>query len=146
MKKLIKNIALVIVAIVLSTILFPLSLIWEIVMSIVERSGSFIKSYFTGFIDGLNYLLYQVALTIDRAGSIWFKRPLNWAFLKELPNPIDENDAKPLPFGTMDTTGKPYLISYILGFNFLHGTLSDFGFWFKEFLDLFEKEHIIKAD
>ena len=81
-------------------------------------------------------MFYQLAVTIDKSGARVLAPVLNVIFLSEKPQHY---------FGDKDETGKYYTISTILGMNYLDETLSGFGNWFKEFLDLFEKDHVIKS-
>jgi hypothetical protein len=95
-----------------------------------------VKDFFGGFYTGVVFLFYQVAVVIDKTGARILAPVLNAIFITAASEHL---------FGSKDENGVYYTISTILGYNYLDNTLTGFGSWFKEFLDLFEKDHIIKS-
>ena len=130
--KLFKNILLTITAIILFAVMFVVSFVWSIIDLIRFKRTLFWRGIYFGF----GYLLYTIALTLDRSGAVIGARLWNAIFL------TNESDLK---FGTTNEKGEPYSISYVLGANYVDETLTGFGFWFKEFLDLFERDHVLKT-
>ena len=130
--KLFINILLTITAIILFIVMFIVSFFWSIIDLIRFKKTLFWR----GIAFGFNYLLYTIALTLDRSGAVIGARLWNAIFLTK------ESDLK---FGTTNEKDEPYSISYVLGANYVDETLTGFGFWFKEFLDLFERNHVLKT-
>ena len=130
--KIIKNLLLTIIAVILFVVMFIAAMIWSLLDLITGRKTLFWR----GLIFGLNYLLWMIALTLDRTGAVIGARIWNAVFLTK------ESE---LRFGATNENGEPYSISYILGENYVSDSLTGFGFWFKEFLDLFERDHVLKT-
>lgn len=144
----IKNIALLITAIILFIVVFVINLLVEAFL-VFSKSKNNIKGFIYGLLFGMGYflntlyqlinqLLYMCSLSLDRSAGVMYARVWNYLFIsKKAPNALyfNYNKGEEIPS-----------ISKRLGQNYKLGTLSKLGLWFKEFLDLFEKDHIIKAD
>ena len=133
---LLKSIVLSFIAVILFICLSIFTLLYNIGVSIWKWSFEPLQKFFKGLYDGVVFLLYQIALSIDKTGAIVLAPILNKVFLIN----VSEN-----LFGKKDKDDNYYTISTILGMNYLDETLTGFGLWFKEFLDIFEKEHIVKS-
>ncbi len=138
--KLFKNIFLATISIVLLIVVIIVAIIREAFVLCTNRKNDF-KDFFKGFYFGLCYAFYSIALTIDKAAAQMFPSLWNWMFI----NGKFNSNFMPVYFGSIEAKYHKYSISKILGLNYLGGNLSNFGKWFKEFLDLFEFDHIIKA-
>lgn len=138
--KLIKNIGLFILATVTFIVIFIVAIIREIIVTLTKKKND-VKAMFYGFYIGLSYLFYAVALTIDKTAALMFPSLWNAVFFNK--NML--NTA--LLFGSDEAVNNKYAISNILGKNYIKdkNILNKFGLWFKEFLDLFEFDHIIKS-
>lgn len=136
--KLIKNIFLAIFSIFLLIVIFIIALFRELIVLFTKRKNDF-KNFFKGFYFGLCYAFYSIALTIDKASAQMFPSLWNWLFIK------DNQMYDVIYFGSKEAIENKHSISKILGLNYKNGNLTKFGWWFKEFLDLFEFDHIIKA-
>lgn len=109
---------LLIVAIVLSGILFPIGFIYAITKKFFKAVGGF---------------FFAIALSIDQSANVICSELFNDVLLK--------NDAKnKVMFGDPDKT-----ISFVLGKNLLNGSLNRFGIALTKFLNLIEKDHVFKA-
>lgn len=131
-----KGIILFVVAVSLFAVLSVAALFMQLFLAVYYKSWQPAKDYFGGLYQGLVFMFYQLAVTIDKSGARVLAPVLNVIFL---------TDNSKHFFGDKDENGKYYTISTILGMNYLDETLSGFGAWFKEFLDLFEKDHVIKS-
>jgi len=134
--ELFKSVILFIVAVSLFAVLSVIAFFVQLFLAVYYKSWQPIKDFFGGLYQGLIFMFYQLAITIDKSGARVLAPVLNVIFLAD--------DAKHY-FGDKDENGNYYTISTILGMNYLDETLTGFGNWFKEFLDLFEKDHIIKS-
>ena len=134
--ELFKSIILFVVAVSLFAVLLVFALFVQLFLAVWHLRWQPVKDFFGGLYQGLVFMFYQLAVTIDKSGARVLAPVLNVIFLS--------NDAVHL-FGDKDDNGKYYTISTILGMNYLDETLTGFGLWFKEFLDLFEKDHVIKS-
>ena len=134
--ELFKSIILFVVAVSLFAVLLVFALFVQLFLAVWHLRWQPVKDFFGGLYQGLVFMFYQLAVTIDKSGARVLAPVLNVIFLS--------NDAVHL-FGDKDENGKYYTISTILGMNYLDETLTGFGLWFKEFLDLFEKDHVIKS-
>ena len=133
---LLKGIILFVVAVSLFALLSVAALFMQLFLAVYYKSWQPVKDFFGGLYQGLVFMFYQLAVTIDKSGARVLAPVLNVIFL---------TDNSKHFFGDKDENGKYYTISTIPGMNYLGETLSGFGAWFKEFLDLFEKDHIIKS-
>ena len=131
-----KGIILFVVAVSLFAVLSVIALFVQLFLAVWQWRWQPIKDFFGGLYQGLVFMFYQLAVTIDKSGARVLAPVLNVVFL---------TDDAVYFFGDKDENGKYYTISTILGMNYLDETLSGFGNWFKEFLDLFEKDHVIKS-
>ena len=95
------------------------SLIIEIAILIKSRSTDRLTLFFMG-----------IAIGTDKKGNVVGSWLLNKMFIKKWG----------YQHGSINNT-----ISQVLGINYNLESLTGFGRWFKEFLDLFEADHIIKA-
>jgi len=134
--KLLESFFLFLVAVVLFAVLTPVAFFTQVPLAFKRKSWQPVRDYFGGLYEGLVFMFYQLALVIDKSGARVLAPVLNVIFLKP--------EAK-TRFGAKDEHGKYFSISAILGINYLDETLNGFGLWFKEFLDLFERDHIIKS-
>lgn len=134
--ELIKSIILFVVALTLFAVLSVFALFVQLFLGLYYKSWQPIKDFFGGLYQGIVFMFYQLAVTIDKSGARVLAPVLNVIFLSAKAEHY---------FGDKDEAGKYYTISTILGMNYLDETLSGFGNWFKEFLDLFEKDHVIKS-
>ena len=135
--KLFKNLGLFLLATFTFIVIFIVAIIREIIVTFTKKKND-VKAMFYGFYIGLSYLFYAIALTIDKTAALMFPSLWNSLF-------ITKNKYQAFLFGSEIAVNSKYSISKILGLNYQAGTLNKFGIWFKEFLDLFEFDHIIKA-
>lgn len=111
--KVIKSIWLLIVAIVLGVLFFPIGFV-----ALFIRKGS-ISEYFKG-----------IALSIDQLGNHVMKYSFNqWM--------IQQHGYR---FGNIDDT-----VSYVLGNNYITGTLTPSGKFLVKVLNKLDKDHVIKS-
>ena len=136
--KLFKNIFLATLSIFLLIVVIIVAIIREAFVLFTNRKNDF-KDFFKGFYFGLCFAFYSIALTIDKAAAQMFPSLWNAVFIE------DNRIYNVVYFGSTEAIKEKYSISKILGMNYKNGNLSKFGKWFKEFLDLFEFDHIIKA-
>jgi hypothetical protein len=136
--KLIKNIFLAFLSIFLLIVVFFIALIREAFVLFTKRKKD-TKYFFKGVYFGLSYGFYSIALTIDKASALMFPSLWNAVFIE------DNRMYNVVYFGSTESIKEKYSISKILGLNYKNGNLSKFGWWFKEFLDLFEFDHVIKS-
>jgi hypothetical protein len=134
--RLFKAFILFFIATILFVVLSIVAIFVQSALTVWHWTWQPLKDFFGGLYDGLVFLFYQVAVTIDKSGARVLAPVLNIIFINSQTNHL---------FGSKDEKDHYYTISTILGLNYLDGTLTGFGSWFKEFLDLFEKDHIIKS-
>lgn len=123
LKKFVIGIVLFIVSIILLGLLMPWGLI-EMILTL------FWKRYFWKALGALGDIILLFATLVDVFGNVVLQYPMN-RILR-----IDSG----YKFGSRFDT-----ISYALGYNLVHGTLSKYGIILCKVLDWFDKDHCIKT-
>ena len=101
-------------------ILFTVSIVCSIIfIPLGVLTGFWKKDYFI-----------TVALSIDQTMNVVMSPLFNWILRKK----------NGFEFGNPDQT-----ISYVIGRNYIDGTLTKFGSFWRLFLDTIEKDHCINA-
>jgi len=118
MKNLILNIILLITAIVLSVILFPLGWLYSLLTLSVSSKK-------------LSFYFITVALSIDQLGNVMMAKLFNDILIKT---------PESYKFGDEDDT-----VSFVLGKNQIRGTLTTTGRILADILDWIDKDHCKKA-
>ncbi|MDB4301943.1 hypothetical protein N9924_00100 [bacterium] len=114
-----KGLILLIIALTLSGILFPIGFIYSLI-SLRFRFSSYLK---------------VIAISIDQLGNVICGELFNDTLIKG-----DTFNIKPHNFGDEDET-----ISMVLGINKERGTLTKLGEWVSSILNKIEKDHVEKA-
>lgn len=109
---------LLILAIALSGILFPIGFVYAITKKFFKAVGGF---------------FFAIALSIDQSANVICSELFNDLLLKK-------DSKNKVLFGDPDKT-----ISFVLGKNFLNGSLNQIGIALSKFLNLIEKDHVFKA-
>lgn len=118
-----QGLSLLIVAIILNAVFFALSIIFDPIYYLITLKWQ----------TGLNHLgdwFRKMALSIDQFGNASSATILNFLFRKK--GGID--------FGDEDDS-----VSYVIGRNYFHGTLSIFGKLIRLILHLIDRDHVRKA-
>jgi 8-oxo-dGTP diphosphatase len=117
MKALLTNIILLIIAIILSAVLFPIGWVYSMITLKVN-------------IKKLSFYIITVALSIDQLGNVIMSQLFNHLLITK----------KGYRFGDEDDT-----VSYVLGRNQATNNLKLLGRWLANILDWIDKDHCKKA-
>lgn len=119
------NFILLIIAIVISLLLFPFGILYGILHSIYNNK------FFKEGLPNINNKFYRVAKAIDIYGNVMASELFNSLLIK---------DKEIYKFGNYGET-----ISEVLGWNKFYNNLSKLGKILDNILDLFEKNHTLKS-
>lgn len=117
------NVVLLIVAVILALILFPIGFIYAIFHLIFAHNTKESFKYISNF-------FRSIALSIDQLGNVVCQYLFNAVFIKRYG----------IKFGNEDET-----VSSVLGKNKNKGTLRFLGKTLDRLLNLFEEDHAVKA-